>query len=364
TTPLGFGNSSTPLPPDADKDKTFRELSRFFRPEFLNRIDRIVHFRPLSLEVAEQIARREIDLVLQRSGIRRRELTVEVSPSVTALLVREGYSPHFGARPLKRTVERLLLLPLARSISSGTIRGQAILHLNQREGRVEIAITRPTSPAVTLLQKDGDIQQSLQKLVSGLQERFDQTEPQVRPLVDRKSELLHQTQQSGFYQNTTVRAATFDEIHKLDQFLVAWKGFGTVLQNIQCRLQRRPAAKNDEKTIREKVEQLSAELGHLCFVAASKNARDLGDALVCISLVDRSGKTQDGVQKFVEMYQSLAGRRRMAAEVLGEFFEGKQDHAYLLVTGLGCYSLFRNESGLHQLDRKFREKAPRAGREV
>ena len=148
-TPVGFGTGSTPPPPEADKDKTLRELSRFFRPEFLNRLDRIVQFRPLSLEVAEQIARREIDLVLQRSGIRRRELTVEVSPSVAALLVREGYSPHFGARPLKRTVERLLLLPLARAIASGTVRSQAILHLNQRDGRVEITTTRPAAPLVT-----------------------------------------------------------------------------------------------------------------------------------------------------------------------------------------------------------------------
>jgi len=362
--PLGFGNSNAPPPPDADKDRTFRELSRFFRPEFLNRIDRIVQFRPLSLEVAEQIARREIELVLQRSGIRRRELTVEVSPSVTALLVREGYSPHFGARPLKRTVERLLLLPLARAIASGTVRGQAILHLDQRDGRVEISTTRPSALALTTAKRDQRAQQSLRQFVAGLQARFDQTAAQVRPLADRKSELLQQTQQPGFYQEAVHRAAIFDEIHKLDQFLAAWNALGRALAAFHGRLEQRPAAKTDEAAGREKAEQLSVELDQLCFVAASKNARDLGDALICLSLVDRVGKTQDGIPKFVGMYQSLARRRRMTAEVLGEFVEGKQDCAYVQVTGLGSYSLLKNEAGLHQLDRRFKAKSPRTNREV
>lgn len=364
STPLGFGTGSTLLPPDADKDKTFRELSRFFRPEFLNRLDRIVQFRPLSLAVAEQIARREIDLVLQRSGIRRRELTVEVSPAVAALLVREGYSPHFGARPLKRTVERLLLLPLARAISAGTVRGQAILHLNERDGRVEITTTRPVTPAVTVAQKEPRTQRSLRQLLAALQERFAQATSQVRPLADRKSELLRQTQQPGFYQDAAQRATTFDEIHKLDQFLVGWNGLGKVLEGLKGRVERRAATKADEAALQEKLEQLSVELDQLSFVAASKDARDLGDALVCLSLVERTGQTQDGVQKLIALYQALARRRRMTAEVLGEFVEGKQDCAYLQITGLGGYSLVKAEAGLHQLDRRFKAKAARANREV
>ena len=363
TTPLGFGNSGA-LPPEVDKDRTFRELSRFFRPEFLNRIDRIVHFGPLSLEVAEQIARREIDLVLQRSGIRRRALTVEVSPSVVALLVREGYSPHFGARPLKRTVERLLLLPLARAISSGKIRDQAILHLNERNGRVEITTTRPSAPKVTAAQKEQRTHRSLQQLVATQQERWIATDSQVRPLADRKAELLHKTQQRSFHQDAANRSATFDEIHKLDQFLNEWNGLGKALESLQNRLQERLTAKSEEAAFHEKIEQLAAELDQLCFIAASKNVRDLGDALVCISLVDRSGETRGGVEKLVGMYQALARRRRLTAEVLGEYCEGKKDYVYLRVSGLGCYSLLKNESGLHQLDRRFKAKATRNRREL
>lgn len=364
TAPLGFGNGDTPALPDADKDKTFRELSRFFRPEFLNRLDRIVQFRPLSLEVAEQIARREIDLVLQRSGIRRRELTVEVSPSVTALLVREGYSPHFGARPLKRTVERLLLMPLARVIASGAVRGQAILHLNQREGRVEIATARTPAQAVTVAAPEDRSPRSLRQRVVGLRERFVQTSAHLQPLADRKSELLQQTQQPGFYQDAVQRTGTFDEIHKLDQFLSAWAGLGKALEGLAARWEHCPAGKPEDAAALEKVAQLGAEMEHLTFVAASRNARELGDALIVLSLVDRTGQPQAGIQKLAAMYESLARRRRMTPEVLGEYFEGKEDCAYLLITGLGAYALLQNEAGLHQLDRKFKTRAPRTNREL
>jgi len=364
TLPLGFGTGATPPPPDTDKDRTFRELSRFFRPEFLNRLDRIVQFRSLSLEVAEHIARREIDLVLQRSGIRRRELTVEVSPDVTALLVREGYSPHFGARPLKRTVERLLLLPLARAISAGTVRGHAILHLSQRDGRVEINVTRPPASTAVATTKARPVGKSLTKLVAQLRERFDQTTPRVRPLADRKSELLQQTGQPGFYQDATQRAAIFDEIHKLDQFLAAWNGLGQAVATLGDRLEKRPATKVDEVGLLERIGQLTVELDQLCSVAASRNARDLGDALICLSLVERTGAVQDGIPKLVTMYQSLAQRRRLTAELLGECVEGKQDCAYLQISGLGSFSLFQHESGLHQLDRRFKTKTTRTNREV
>ena len=95
--PVGFGRSTPSAP---DNAVTMRELARSFRPEFLNRIDRIVQFRPLSAETAEKIARREVTRVLERSGIARRKLVIDVEPSVLPLLLREGYSPAYGARVL------------------------------------------------------------------------------------------------------------------------------------------------------------------------------------------------------------------------------------------------------------------------
>jgi ATP-dependent Clp protease ATP-binding subunit ClpC len=361
--PLGFKDSGDGSVPNIDKERTFRELARFFRPEFLNRIDRIVQFRPLSLEIAERIARREIDVVLQRSGIRRRGLTVEVSPAVVSLVVREGYSPHFGARPLKRTVEQLLLLPLARAISSGNVLDEAVLHLNTRENRVAIATTHRESAVVAAAQSTPQSDESLEAVLVGLQLRISDKEVKVNLLADRKSELLQRTQEPGFYDEASKRAATFDEIHKLDQFLAAWKSLGKAVEVLSAKTQR-SARMRDDSALRQKVEQLSIELEHLCFVAESRNADELSDALVCVSLVDLTGASQSGVQRLVGMYQALARRRKITSEILGEYLEGKNDCAYLHVSGLGSYLLLKDESGLHRLDRKFKVKAPRNAREL
>ncbi len=351
--------------PEVDKDRTFRELTRFFRPEFLNRLDRIVQFRPLSLEVAEHIARREIDLVFQRSGIRRRALAVEVDPAVVSLLVREGYSPHFGARPLKRTVERLVLLPVARAISSGVLRDRTLLNLRNVEGKVVVSITAPPREATPeKVPAPAPVTGDLRPMAAGLLEQFAALEPQIRPLADRKSELLLQTQAPGFYQNAERRSEVFDEIHKLDQFLALRESLGRALHALRDRIDRDPPRTTEIPVVRERLEQLQAEFEQLQFIAACKDARDLGDAILGLSLVDRSGTRIGAVEKLAGMYCALAQRRRLDVEVLGEWHDEKQDRAFLLVSGLGAFALLKSESGLHQLDHRTRPKKPRNSRET
>jgi peptide chain release factor-like protein len=255
---------------------------------------------------------------------------------------------------------------LARAISSGSVHGQTILHLKQSENRIQVVASRatPASTAPSKRQKPGRAVANLQQEVDELRQRFAGSEMQVRPLADRKSELLLQTQQPTFYQNATLRTATFDEIHKLDQFLGLWEGLGKALDGLYDRLRSDRINPADESRLRERVEELSAEFDQLAFIARSKNARDLGDALICISLVERTGKKQDAVQKLGEMYQALAKRRRMVAEVLGEFVQEKHDRAYLSIAGLGAYSLLKHETGLHQFDHRSRAKTPRTNREI
>jgi len=364
TASFGFQHATATQIPEIDKDRTFRELTRFFRPEFLNRIDRIVHFRPLSLEVAEQIARREISLVLQRSGIRRRELAIEVDPSVISFLVREGYSAHFGARPLKRTVERLVLLPVARAIASGALRPRTILRLSQTAGRIEITASRAPAAKPMPVNRAEQIVRSFGAELAELRKAFGELEPRVQPMADRKSELLLQTQKPGFYDDPVQRALVFDEIHKLDQFLALEQGLGRALAGLQERLEHRPPTPNEEPALVERFGQLRAELEQLRFIAESKDARDLGDVLLCLAVVGRAGAKLEALPRLAHMYEALARRRRMSVQVLGEFADGTDNQAWLLIGGLGAYRLLKRESGLHQVDRRVREKVQRSGRET
>ncbi len=99
------------------RDEITRVLQAHFRPEFLNRIDEIVVFHPLNRAHMAQIV--EIQLRRVKSLLAERGFTLEVTPEAVEYLVEVGYDPDFGARPLKRAIQRELQDPLALSILSG-----------------------------------------------------------------------------------------------------------------------------------------------------------------------------------------------------------------------------------------------------
>jgi ATP-dependent Clp protease ATP-binding subunit ClpC len=93
---------------------------KFFRPEFFNRIDRIIPFRALEPSHLEGIARQLIQDVFTREGMKRRECLLNISPEAVNRLVQLGYHPQLGARALKRVVEREVAQPMAEKLSSLT----------------------------------------------------------------------------------------------------------------------------------------------------------------------------------------------------------------------------------------------------
>jgi ATP-dependent Clp protease ATP-binding subunit ClpC len=121
-----------------------RALSRAFRPELLNRLDRIVVFRPLDRETMRGILRRELADVFLRRGLRSREWAVEWDPSAIEFLLEEGFTPDMGARPLKRAIERHLLAPLASTIVSHRVpRGDQFLYITCRDDALAVEFVDP-----------------------------------------------------------------------------------------------------------------------------------------------------------------------------------------------------------------------------
>ncbi|MFO0876426.1 MAG: AAA family ATPase [Gemmataceae bacterium] len=94
-----------------------REVEGALRPELVNRIDRVVPFVPLEADITRRIAARQIQLLRQRDGIHFRGVTLEVSEALVDWLTQKGHDPRYGARPLKRTIERYLLAPLAEQMN-------------------------------------------------------------------------------------------------------------------------------------------------------------------------------------------------------------------------------------------------------
>ncbi len=93
------------------------ELRNFFRPEFLNRVDDIIVFRPLSQEDLKQIV--DIQLHKLEDQLAARHLKLEVAPEARELLAAQGYDPVYGARPLKRVIQRVLQNPIALEVLEG-----------------------------------------------------------------------------------------------------------------------------------------------------------------------------------------------------------------------------------------------------
>jgi ATP-dependent Clp protease ATP-binding subunit ClpB len=107
------------------KDAVLSELRSSFRPEFLNRLDDIIVFHALSEEHLKEIV--EIQLSSLRARLEERHIKLVLTERARTRLVQNGYDPHYGARPLKRAIQREIETPLAKLIVSGEIHdGQTI----------------------------------------------------------------------------------------------------------------------------------------------------------------------------------------------------------------------------------------------
>lgn len=129
--PLGFDPSASPA--------YEREVSSFFRPEFLNRIDRVVTFQPLGQATILDIARKELAGLRNREGLVRAGLKLEWDPQVEELIAASGFDHRYGARPLQRTLERDVVAPLAAWLAENPSRRSLTLQLQVGDaGRIEI----------------------------------------------------------------------------------------------------------------------------------------------------------------------------------------------------------------------------------
>jgi ATP-dependent Clp protease ATP-binding subunit ClpB len=105
------------------RKRVLNELRTQFRPEFLNRVDEIVLFKPLTLAEIKRIV--ELQLKLLRARLASRQIELELNDAAKEHIAREGYDPVYGARPLKRFLQRQVETPLSRRILAGEIREQS-----------------------------------------------------------------------------------------------------------------------------------------------------------------------------------------------------------------------------------------------
>jgi ATP-dependent Clp protease ATP-binding subunit ClpB len=117
-------------------------LREHFRPEFLNRVDELVIFKQLTRAELRQIA--DLQLAKVRQRLADRHITLEVTSAALDFLSEEGFDPVYGARPLKRVIQRRLLDPLALEMVGGQIRDHATVVVDHKEGSLVLSTRNPT----------------------------------------------------------------------------------------------------------------------------------------------------------------------------------------------------------------------------
>jgi ATP-dependent Clp protease ATP-binding subunit ClpC len=134
---LGFGPITDESSYEKARERVLEEAKKTFRPEFLNRLDDLIVFRSFTKPDLIQILSLEVEKVLER--LRRKNLKLELDEKAKDFLVEKGYDPQYGARPMRRAVERFFEDPLAEEILKGNLREGELIQVTAGEGRLLFA---------------------------------------------------------------------------------------------------------------------------------------------------------------------------------------------------------------------------------
>jgi ATP-dependent Clp protease ATP-binding subunit ClpC len=348
---VGFGS------PDRDEVERLRrhyteQAEKFFRPEFVNRLDRIVVFDPLEQATVRQIARREVGRLLLREGIVRRQLLVEIDERAIDTLAERGFDPQYGARPLQREIERAIIQPLAALI------------VEREPGPSDLARVHPSGDAIAVeleqvrlreraesprIRRTGAQEATLAKAATGVADLLERIEaeeatPAVTALRGEVEELISQTHGPTFWDEPVRARSTLTRVYRIERVLDGLEGLhrrasGLAEMARQMRLKRDRGRLGELRQAVEEIEDalLVARLELAGTVAAS----GVSDAALRVTPVGR--KSGGWAAELLVMYAAWAERT-------GRDVREQEDPPSnsLVVEGLSSFDLLAGENGLHR----------------
>src|SRR5262249_2113764 len=125
-------------------DQVLRTIHQTFRPELVNRLDKVIVFQPLARDLMRGILHKELARIEERRGLRERAWAVEWEASAIEFLLDRGFSPEMGARPLKRAIDQLVLAPLAATMVEHRFpQGDQFLFVRSNGKAIEVEFVDP-----------------------------------------------------------------------------------------------------------------------------------------------------------------------------------------------------------------------------
>ena len=372
TIPTGVSMGFGPGRAGFEAAEVMRTVEKAFRREFLNRLDRVVVFKPLSRELMRRILRKEMMAAFRRRGLRRRSWSVEWDETAIEFLLDKGFTRDLGARPLKRAVERYLLSPLALTIVKHQVpEGDQFLFISRKGDALDIEFVDPDAPPeISEAQESPASEAAPAEAATArailLQPRGTATELRVlrRHLGDletrigaqswraRKNGALGALEEPGFWDSPT-RFATLGMVEYIDRIEAGVARAGSLLRRLEG-----PNGKSREQVPVHLIAVLAQNL-HLLDSAY----RDVEDdrpreAFLEIEAGAKGTSEPEAAVAFAKelggMYEAWAEKRRMAVTRLVRRGDPKTPSFRLLlaVAGYGAYSLLAPENGLHVLERR------------
>ena len=339
---------------DAGADRMKKALEHQFRPEFLNRFQYVEYFHPLSKADVREIAGMELQRILSRHGIASRQIKVDITEPVLDLIVSEGYDESYGARALRRMVQRFVTMPIATLLLQKQVEQGVILRLNVQHNNVVVTVidtpeskankaqARPLKLATTATIEKITSRADLQAFIERLKEARLSLEKKI---AEKPSVVDEQTDRDSPYQwDTSAEEAQFyrrREVERLQQ------------HRLNALLQREVELKEWLGSAVTRVEQqrlVDAAVQHGANIEAARcefavmpdNA--FADALVEIAPLGASIKQ---LADMVNMYTQWALRCGYEVEMVCEPLEENQA-AILAISGNFPYGYLHMEEGHHR----------------
>lgn len=349
-----------------------REVERSFRKEFLNRLDRVVVFRPFTRDVMREILRKELTDAFQRRGLRNRAWAVEWDEGAVEFLLERGFTADLGARPLKRAVERYVLAPLSTTIVEHRVpEGDQFLFLRADGNRLAVDFIDPDAPAHPRepAGRDEPAAGETPSLAAiglaptGSPGEIERLRAEHERLVaaiadgawqDAKRAGLERMAEPGFWQSGD-RFRHLGRVETVDRIEAGIEAAGSLLARLQG-----PGWKSRERFPADLVGRLAARLVLLDAAASGVASGEPDDAYVSVQAWSEGGTPSTSAIAFAreiaEMYRNWGRSRGMQIKTLVERASGARGpETILAVSGFAAWAVLRPEDGLHLLERPERD---------
>lgn len=348
---LGFANPKTQ---NERRQSTLRALEANFRPELLNRFQHIVVFHPLSRDQVRTVARHELKRILGREGITARNLVVEVEDAALDLVIDRGFDPRYGARALKREIQRQLVLPLATTLMEKPVEAGQILKVVAQGDQVRVrALDTPESRelrrenAPVKVEGRALTRKEIHAELRNMRGRVEALAVALRePFLQQGRERLNQMRRDpGFWQDPEAAARALRDLDRVTAALDRLDNLRNWGEELEAEMVNHPT--------RDKLEQVAQRLTRYdgSILRARRELLLLGwegawDALVEISPLAPGGRLARDM--LVEIYQRWVGARTHSLDWLRDP-AGPDEPTMFAIKGPYAYGLLRLESGLHRV---------------